>query len=194
MVRLYWFLRRCLLQIFLLCCLGSGRFKISSVFFPSWILLFLWCNHCALIVSYRHTYLLRIAYLSSVTLLCSDAALSVQYFHYFFYGPSLWSSLLFCFFYFFNFFTSLLLFEYCYLIFFLILSEYMLQIFFISSLLSMSFHVPGVMHSLCSCFLKTIILSLALLDVSLAFCQCSSIFITALLKFTQGSCNLQIWT
>lgn len=111
----------------------------------------------------------------------------------FFYGPSSWSSLLLCFFYFFNFFTSLLLLSIVISFSFWFYLNICYKFFFISSLLSVSFHVPGVMHYLCSCFLKTIILSLAFLDVSLAFCQCSSIFITALLKFTQGSCNLQIY-
>lgn len=89
------------------------------------------------------------------------------------YGPSLWLSLLLC---------------YCSsnwsLRFFLILSECVLHIFFFSSfLLSMSFHVSSVIliHSLCTCLLKPMTLSLALVNVSFTFRQCTSICSSSIL-------------
>lgn len=54
---------------------------------------------------------------------------------------------------------SLLLFEHCFLSLSVIFSECVLHVFFFGCfILSMCFHVPGVIHSLCTCFQSPIMM------------------------------------
>lgn len=54
---------------------------------------------------------------------------------------------------------SLLLFEHCFLSLSVIFSECVLHVFFFGCfILSMSFHVPGFIHSLCTCFQSPIMM------------------------------------
>lgn len=54
---------------------------------------------------------------------------------------------------------SLLLFEHCFLSLSVIFSECVLHVFFFGCfILSMGFHVPGVIHSLCTCFQSPIMM------------------------------------